>query len=83
LPSLRLKRIAEEQLDALPPHIQNEIDLALLRIQANPMEEGERLLGRLSGYWRKRVGGYRIVYRIRDQGRTIIVDAIRSRGQSY
>lgn len=57
--------------------------LALLRIQANPTEEGTPLLGKLAGRWRKRVGGYRIVYRILESGGLVIVDAIRTRGQSY
>jgi mRNA-degrading endonuclease RelE of RelBE toxin-antitoxin system len=83
LPSLRLKRIAERQLTALAPHVRDEIDAALLRIQANPTEEGVPLLGRLSGRWRTRVGGYRIIYRIRDEGRLVIVDAIRPRGEAY
>jgi mRNA-degrading endonuclease RelE of RelBE toxin-antitoxin system len=82
LPSLRLKRIAEDQLAVLPPHVRDEIDMALLRIRANPSEEGVPLLGRLSGRWRKRVGGYRIIYRIRDGGRLVIVDAIRPRGEA-
>jgi mRNA-degrading endonuclease RelE of RelBE toxin-antitoxin system len=83
LPRLRLKRIAEDQLSALPQHVREEIDVALLRIQANPTEEGVPLLGRLSGRWRTRVGGYRIIYRIRDEGRLVIVDAIRTRGEAY
>jgi mRNA interferase RelE/StbE len=83
LPSLRLKRIAEQQLAALAPHVRDEIDAALLRIQANPTEAGVPLLGRLSGRWRTRVGGYRIIYRIRDEGRLVIVDAIRPRGEAY
>jgi len=83
LPRLRLKRVAENQLAALPEHVRKEIDLALLLIQANPTEEGAPLLGRLSGRWRKRVGGYRIIYRILDNGRLVIVDAIRPRGEAY
>jgi mRNA-degrading endonuclease RelE of RelBE toxin-antitoxin system len=56
----------------------------LLRIQANPPEAGLPLLGRLSDQWRTRVGGgYRIIYRIRDEGRLVIVDAIRTRGEAY
>jgi len=38
LPSLRLERIAENQLAVLPPHVPDEIDMALLRIQANPTD---------------------------------------------
>lgn len=83
MPKLRLKRVAEEQLAALPDHVQDEIDRALLEIAADPTEAGVPLLGRLSGRWRKRVGGHRIVYRIREDGRLVIVDAIRTRGESY
>jgi mRNA-degrading endonuclease RelE of RelBE toxin-antitoxin system len=83
VPKLRLKRIAEKQFAALPENVREEIELALLRIAANPMEEGVPLMGRLSDRWRKRVGGYRIVYRIREDGALVIVDAIRTRGESY
>jgi mRNA interferase RelE/StbE len=83
VPRLKLKRVAEDQFAALSDTVRDEIELALLRIEANPMEEGEQLLGKLAGKWRKRVGGYRIVYRICDDGRLVIVDAIRTRGQSY
>jgi mRNA-degrading endonuclease RelE of RelBE toxin-antitoxin system len=83
LPRLRLKRVAEEQFEALPSHVRDEIDLALLRIEANPEDEGLALIGGLAGRWRKRVGGYRIIYRILDSGRLVIVDAIKTRGESY
>ncbi|MEJ7566994.1 MAG: type II toxin-antitoxin system RelE/ParE family toxin [Gaiellaceae bacterium] len=83
MPQLRLKRVAEDQLAALPEQVRDEIELALRRIEANPSEEGVELLGRWAGRWRKRVGGYRIIYRIRDNGRLVIVDAIRTRGEAY
>jgi mRNA-degrading endonuclease RelE of RelBE toxin-antitoxin system len=83
LPNLRLKSIAEDQLAALPDHVYDEIDLALLRIQANPTEEGVALMGQLRGKWRKSVGGYRIIYRIVDSGRLVVVDAISKRGSAY
>jgi mRNA interferase RelE/StbE len=83
LPRLRLKRLAEEQLAALAPHVRDEIDLALLKLQANPEDEGTPLMGPLAGRWRKRVGGYRIIYRVREDGRLVIVDAIRTRGEAY
>jgi mRNA-degrading endonuclease RelE of RelBE toxin-antitoxin system len=83
VPSLKLKRTAEDQLEALPAHVREEIERALLQIQANPTEEGVELVGRWAGRWRRRVGGYRIIYRIRENGRLVIVDAIRTRGQAY
>lgn len=83
LPKLRLKLVAQEQLAALPQHIQEEVDLALLRLQANPEEEGRPLDRHLAGKWRKRVGGYRIVYRILDGGALVIVDTITRRKVAY
>jgi len=83
LPRLRLKLVAQNQLAALDPNVRADIDLALLKIQANPYDEGVELLGRLTGRWRKRVGGYRIVYRIQEDGRLVIVDAIRTRAGAY
>lgn len=83
MPKLQFKRIAEEQFDALPDHVYDEIDEKLLRIQANPRDEGEELIGKLAGRWRARVGGYRIVYRILEGGNLVMVDAIKTRGQSY
>jgi aryl-alcohol dehydrogenase-like predicted oxidoreductase len=68
LPKLELKTPAKEQLAALPRHIQEELDAALLRLQANPTEEGIRLGPSLAGLWRMRVSGYRILYRVREGG---------------
>lgn len=83
MPKLRLKRVADEQFTGLPAHVQDELEAALLRLQANPMDVGIPLVGRLAGQWRMRVGGYRIVYRIVEDGGLVIVDAIRTRGESY
>jgi mRNA-degrading endonuclease RelE of RelBE toxin-antitoxin system len=83
LPRLRLKREAEEQFAALPRHVQEDVDLALLRIQANPEEEGRPLDRDLAGKWRKRVGGYRIIYRVLDGGSLVIVDSVLKRKAAY
>jgi mRNA-degrading endonuclease RelE of RelBE toxin-antitoxin system len=79
LPKLELKTPAKEQLAALPRHIQEELDAALLRLQANPTEEGIRLGPSLAGLWRMRVSGYRILYRVREGGSLVIVESIRRR----
>jgi mRNA-degrading endonuclease RelE of RelBE toxin-antitoxin system len=83
LPRLDFKREAEDQLAALPSNVKDDIDLALLRIQANPEEEGRPLGTELAGKWRKRVGGYRIIYRVLDGGALVIVDAILRRKVAY
>jgi mRNA-degrading endonuclease RelE of RelBE toxin-antitoxin system len=83
VPKLKLKRVAEEQLDALPDHVYDEVEEKLLRIQADPRDEGDELIGKLAGRWKARVGGYRIVYRILEGGSLVMVDAIKTRGKSY
>jgi mRNA-degrading endonuclease RelE of RelBE toxin-antitoxin system len=79
LPKLRLKRPAKEQLVALPRQIQEELDFALLRLQAHPTEVGRRLGPSLPGLWRMRVSGYRVLYRLREGGNLVIVESIRPR----
>ena len=44
---------------------------------------GVALRGRLAGKRRMRVGGYRIVYKIRENGNLVIVEAIRPRSRAY
>jgi mRNA-degrading endonuclease RelE of RelBE toxin-antitoxin system len=79
LPKLQLKGPAKEQLAALPRHIQEELDAALLRLQAHPTEEGSRLGPSLPGLWRMRVSGYRVLYKLREGGNLVIVESIRRR----
>lgn len=62
--------------------IQRELDEALLRLQANPSEEGRPLRGVYAGRWRMVVGKSRIIYRIREGGNLVIVEAIRHRGHN-
>jgi mRNA-degrading endonuclease RelE of RelBE toxin-antitoxin system len=83
LPRLRLKTPAEEAFDALPEGALDAVDLALLKIQADPMENGTPLRGRLHGKWKRNAGGYRIIYRIAEGGQLVIVESIRKRGEAY
>jgi len=42
-----------------------------------------RLKGPLGGYYRYRVGDYRVIYRIEDRGRIVIVTIIAHRREAY
>lgn len=53
----------------------------LAAIGLEPERAGKRLIGRLSGLWSARVGGYRVLYTIEGEG--VIVRAIRHRGVAY
>jgi mRNA interferase RelE/StbE len=48
-----------------------------------PRRLGEAYVGPLRGYWKYRVGDYRLVCEIRDKARTILVLAIGDRKDIY
>ena len=52
---------ANKETSKLPIHIQDKIDKAFTIIKENPIS-GEKLHGELAGYYKYRVGDYRIVY---------------------
>lgn len=60
--SLIIAKRAEKDLFKLPLKIQKRIVSALERLQKNPLI-GIKLHGELAGYYKLRVGDYRIVYR--------------------
>lgn len=49
----------------------------------NPRDVGEPLAGPLKGYWKYRVGDYRIVARIEDAVITVVVVRIGNRREVY
>ena len=79
MPKLRLKRPAKEQLAALPQHIREELDAALLRLRLIRLRKAYGWDRSLRGLWRMRVGGYRILYKLREGGHLVIVESIRPR----
>lgn len=74
--------VAAEDLPAIPRNLQRRIALALEhRLTEAPERYGAPLRGTLKGYWKLRVGDYRIVYRI--VKKEVWVLAIRHRGTVY
>lgn len=53
----------------------------LTAIGVEPEASGRQLVGRLRGLWSARVGSYRVLYTIEDQG--VIIRAIRHRAVAY
>lgn len=49
----------------------------------NPRDLGEALAGTLSGYWKYRVGDYRVIAKIEDRQVTIFVVRIGNRREVY
>ena len=62
--------------------IQKFIDTRLLT-DSDPHGSGEAYTGPLKGYWKYRIGDYRLVCDIQDQSRTIFVVTIGDRKDVY
>jgi mRNA interferase RelE/StbE len=82
LARLVLARRARRELLELGWPMIDVIEDALGLLEREP-EAGHPLRGRLRGLYSLRVGSYRILYQLTDDGRTVRVAAIRHRGSAY
>lgn len=67
---------------ALDVRIAEAVIDAVTLLEGDP-EVGHRLRGRLEGLWSLRLGSYRLIYEIRDAGKTVRVVAVLHRSISY
>lgn len=72
------KSIAKADRMRILDTIQNKLSRA-------PQEFGKPLRGALQGYWRLRVGSYRVIYRIdeKTRGVTVVLIDVRRDGEVY
>jgi mRNA interferase RelE/StbE len=78
--------LAEKQLRKLDAPVRGRIlDYLAERIEGckNPRHFGEPLKGNKAGWWRYRVGAYRVICQIQDQKVTVLVLAIGHRREIY
>lgn len=80
--TFHLRESAQKSVQRLPSYIKNRIPEALLSIKQNPII-GEKLHGDLQGYYKYRLGDYRIVYSFNTKTSTVIVVAIEHRQGVY
>jgi len=74
--------VVEEDLPTIPPNIAARIARAIeTRLTTHPEQYGAPLRGTLKGYWKLRVGDYRVVYRV--VGEEVRILAIRHRKEVY
>lgn len=59
------------------------IDFLTTALLANPQRVGKALRGQLAGIWSARRGTYRMLYRVRDDGREVVVLRIDHRRDAY
>ena len=71
--------------EAANASLQRRLDRCFAVLAENPHRHPniKRLKGKLKGYNRYRAGNYRVVYRIDEVGRLVIVALIAHRGQAY
>lgn len=83
--SVRLKTGAAKAINKLDKPVRDRIKtfLAQLAEQDNPRITGKALQGKLSAYWRYRVGDYRLICRIQDDELIVLVVELGHRKDIY
>lgn len=66
----------------LPNSMKVRVRQRIVELSENPYL-GIRLVGELSGYWKERIGKYRIIYRIDDAKKTVVMYDIDLRKRVY
>ena len=75
-------QVVEEDLQRLPQNIHSRVTRAIeTRLVKAPEQYGAPLKGTLKGYWKLRVGDYRVVYKI--AGAEVWIFAIIHRKKIY
>ena len=74
---------AERELAALPKEAQARIDVRILALSQDPRPPGVKKLQGEEGFYRIRVGDYRVVYSIDDKDLLVLVVRIAPRGEVY
>ncbi len=74
---------ARKELGALAKHDRNSIDVKILSLASTPRPSGVISLTGLDALYRLRVGDYRIIYRVVDNGLSILIVKIGHRKDVY
>jgi mRNA interferase RelE/StbE len=72
---------ADKSLRKLPSEDEKRIRENIYELQRNPAEKGERLSG--SKYYKLRTGDYRIIYKIVETGKKVIIVFVGHRSKVY
>ena len=82
---IKCKKRAIKKLEKLDEITHNKIIDKLNNIvnAGDPYCTGKSLKGNFKGYWRYRVGDYRIVCEIKDKEKTILVNNVAHRREAY
>jgi mRNA interferase RelE/StbE len=72
---------AQRDFRRLPPELKERIRASMKSLSDDPRSQADKLVGEDS--YRKRVGDYRIVFRVDDAAREILVVRIKHRREVY
>lgn len=78
-------RAAAKKLSKLPKKLQQRIGRAINQLSSNPFK-GKRMEGEFLGYYRLRIGDWRVIYEIQpesEQESTVLIRSVSSRGDAY
>lgn len=75
----------EREFGKLDPAIQRRIAAHLLDVTqpSSPRQRGKALTGNRRGYWRYRVGDYRIIVTINDRALVVLALAVAKQSEAY
>jgi mRNA interferase RelE/StbE len=80
---LIIANAAERDIRRLDFSVALRINTAISTLSSNPRPPGCKKLVDREGAWRLRVGDYRVIYNIDDDGREIVIRAVRHRSAVY
>ncbi|TBR24448.1 type II toxin-antitoxin system RelE/ParE family toxin [bacterium] len=76
------REVVDEDIPAVPPGLRPRLAKAIeARLTTHPEQYGRPLRGTLAGYWKLRVGDFRVVFRV--VGKEVVIHAIRNRKDVY
>jgi mRNA interferase RelE/StbE len=73
----------EKDLDRLNPHIEQRIAVRISALAANPRPAGAHPIAGKPGYYRIRVGDYRVVYGVDDRRALVTIVIVGRRRDVY
>ena len=76
-------RSARKELEALPRSLNSRVVRRIEALAVTPRPPGSRKLVGSENLWRIRIGDYRVIYGIYDEGRLLDVVAVRHRSDAY
>jgi len=77
------KNVLKKDMKKLPPNIRKAVIKKIEELEKNPRPNGYKALKGHQNTFRIRVGSYRIIYNINDKKVTVLIIAVKPRGNVY